>query len=255
VGQRAVNRPDDVKTVQRLLNLHLGRLPTLRALAVDGKCGARTEQAIVEFQRRVVGMAAPDGRVDPGGKTLAALNQSTRPTPPVGTWRVCFQHHGKTPELTSASRGTDQLYESTVTVAGPRSGTFRGSIFPNDLSVKGRIRDGQYDLYLGFHKRAGHTPSASDLVVRTNGFRAALVVNNDRPAPVLSDNAAKTTSDAIHVHNGYNSKRESDGCQTLHPADWPAFIRLFLDAYPALSDWMETSKYVGKRLGLLEVKP
>jgi len=256
VGKKGVNRPDDVKTVQQLLNNHIGKLTPLRSLTVDGKSGANTENAIVEFQLRVLRMSSPDGRVDPAGKTLAALNQGGPATAPAdGTWRITFQHHSKTPALTSAAKGTGGLYESTVTVTGPKNGVFRGSIFPNDLSVKGRIKDGVYDLYLGFHKRQGHTPSTSDLVVRDNGFRAALVVNNDKSVPVISDNSTKTTSAAIHVHNGYNSKRESDGCQTLHPADWPGFISLFLDSYMDLSAWTETSTYVGKKIGRLEVKP
>ncbi len=32
--------------------------------------------AIEEFQRRVVKMAVPDGRVDPGGKTIRALDST-----------------------------------------------------------------------------------------------------------------------------------------------------------------------------------
>lgn len=44
-------------------------------LEVDGKCGPVTTDLIQEFQKRVVGMSTPDGRVDPGGTTLRQLNQ------------------------------------------------------------------------------------------------------------------------------------------------------------------------------------
>jgi len=255
VGRAGVNRPEDVKTIQDLLNAHLSQIPPARPLTVDGRPGPLTFAAIEDFQRRVVGLAIPDGRVDPNGRTLAALNQGTQPPISLpGTFRVLFRHGGKMPPDSSATKGTDALYESAVTVSGPKAGTFRGSIFPDDMSVKGRIKDGTYDLYLGFHKRAGHTPTAADLVVRSEGFRAALVVNADRPVPVVSNNPAKTTSETIHVHNGFVSKRFSDGCPTIHPTDWPAFIKLFLEAFPVFADWSGPQRYLGKKAGTLEVQ-
>ena len=255
VGRNGTNRKDDVKTVQELINLSIKKLPALKPLTVDGDVGPLTIAAIEEFQHRVVGMAMPDGRVDPGGRTLSMLNLGAPAAtiPIAGSVRVVFQHQSKTPEPTSSTKGTDGLYESKVSISGT-SGTFRGSIYPDDMSVKGRIKDGTYDLYIGFHKREGHTPSASDLIVRTQGFRAALIVNADASVPVISNNAAKTTSQTIHVHNGFSSKRFSDGCPTLHPSDWTAFIETFLKAYPSLSDWTSTNTYVGKKIGVLEVK-
>ncbi len=71
VGQDAENRPDDVKTIQKLLNEH--SLPPLRALEVDGHAGERTIETIRHFQSSKVGLKNPDGRVDPGGKTLRML--------------------------------------------------------------------------------------------------------------------------------------------------------------------------------------
>lgn len=133
---------------------------------------------------------------------------------------------------------------------------FRGSIFPDDMKVKGRIKDGVYSLYLGFHRRHGGTkePKTTDLVVREQDFRATLIVNNDLSVPVISDNSGKTTSSAIHVHNGFRQKRYSDGCPTIHPLDRSKFTTIFLDAFPELEDWTSTSKYVCKKIGILEVK-
>ena len=71
VGLGGENRADDVKTIQKLLNEH--SLPPLRALDVDGYCGDGTIAAIRHFQESKVGLKKPDGRVDPGGKTLRAL--------------------------------------------------------------------------------------------------------------------------------------------------------------------------------------
>ncbi len=77
VGKGGVNQRQDVKNVQSLLNQHIGRMTPLRPLVVDGITGRNTALVIEEFQRRIVGVARPDGRVDPGGRTLRALAKST----------------------------------------------------------------------------------------------------------------------------------------------------------------------------------
>lgn len=65
VGRGGRNEPADVVTVQRLLNRNGA------ALAEDGACGPKTIAAIEAFQKRAFGKG--DGRVDPDGRTLAAL--------------------------------------------------------------------------------------------------------------------------------------------------------------------------------------
>lgn len=76
VGRNGRNVSSDVRTIQELINGHIGQLTPLRPLVVDGRIGSATIFAIEEFQRRVVHMSQPDGRVDVGGRTLAALNGS-----------------------------------------------------------------------------------------------------------------------------------------------------------------------------------
>jgi hypothetical protein len=61
VGAGGANDPDDVKAVQRALGI-----------ADDGQCGGGTIAAIKAFQQSI-GLANPDGRVDPGGRTAKAL--------------------------------------------------------------------------------------------------------------------------------------------------------------------------------------
>ena len=73
VGRSAINRTDDVRIVQTLLNQHLQ--PPQRPLAVDGVVGPQMVAAIEHFQRHVVKMSIPDGRVDPGGRTFTALTR------------------------------------------------------------------------------------------------------------------------------------------------------------------------------------
>jgi len=73
VGDGGVNARDDAVVVQILLNFN--RPPPLPQVGVDGGVGTITKDAIREFQKRVMGSTAPDGRVDPGGTTLAALRR------------------------------------------------------------------------------------------------------------------------------------------------------------------------------------
>lgn len=74
VGLAGANRRDDVSTVQRLLNAHIA--PGGNSLRVDGIAGPQTIAAIRSFQQRIVQLRVPDGRVDPGGPTLRALQRS-----------------------------------------------------------------------------------------------------------------------------------------------------------------------------------
>lgn len=72
VGEGAPNNVPDVRVVQELLNQHLttGTAP----LPVNGVCDLQMIERIRAFQRSALQMRNPDGRVDPGGRTLQALN-------------------------------------------------------------------------------------------------------------------------------------------------------------------------------------
>ncbi|WP_038911973.1 N-acetylmuramidase domain-containing protein [Dickeya dadantii] len=69
VGNGQINRVEDVKTVQQLLNSRSNG-----TLSVDGIVGTRTQAAIIHFQRQILGMGTPDGIVSPHGPTLRKLN-------------------------------------------------------------------------------------------------------------------------------------------------------------------------------------
>lgn len=76
VGYQRPNDRDDVETVQRLLNANIdlnGFQLSDGPLTPNGKCCPRTLAAIMEFQRSVVGVAEPDGKVDPDRQTIARL--------------------------------------------------------------------------------------------------------------------------------------------------------------------------------------
>lgn len=72
VGRDGVNRADDVKRVQVVLNEvpHASGGPKLR-LEVDGQCGPNTIAAIERFQGRQFGWK--DGLISPGKKTATRL--------------------------------------------------------------------------------------------------------------------------------------------------------------------------------------
>lgn len=72
VGRRGRNLPQDVRKIQDLLNEHV--IVPLRPLTANGVCDSLTVKAIEDFQRRVLKMAHPDGKVDPQGATMAALS-------------------------------------------------------------------------------------------------------------------------------------------------------------------------------------
>lgn len=76
VGENAKNRDSDVRIIQKALNnvMQYNILAPLGPLAEDGIAGRKTKVAIRQFQRVAVGMASPDGRIDPGGRTLKKLN-------------------------------------------------------------------------------------------------------------------------------------------------------------------------------------
>lgn len=73
VGQGGRNDHDDILMVQRMLNKnrHLAGLSS--PVPEDGNLGPGTAEAIFAFQRSVVHLSTPDGRVDPHGKTWSLL--------------------------------------------------------------------------------------------------------------------------------------------------------------------------------------
>lgn len=90
VGIGGANLPDDVRSVQAMLNL----IPTSLGgpnplLKVDGLAGPKTNGGIHAFQRQHFGFSGADGRVDPGQGTLQKildlLKNSIGPNPPDAT--------------------------------------------------------------------------------------------------------------------------------------------------------------------------
>lgn len=120
----------------------------------------------------------------------------------------------------------------------------KGSIYPDNMQRYGRVQDGRYPIFLGFHKRDGKQEknvTQDDLEVRTKNFRAALIVNDDKSVPIESDGTAKT-SGFIHIHNGFHNSRGSHGCLTIEPRYWSKFLTFFINAYPDVEHWVRVKK-------------
>ena len=80
VGLGGKNNPQDVKTIQVTLNKLLALIPPTRKLSEDSRLGTRPEnsktvEAIKLFQKKVVGMIRPDGKIDPNGKSHRKVNE------------------------------------------------------------------------------------------------------------------------------------------------------------------------------------
>jgi hypothetical protein len=81
VGQNGRNAYDDVLLVQKQLNKNAHIVPAIGQLAETGVMDEATVAAIIVFQRTVVRLSSPDGRIDPHGRTwrmlLGEQSQST----------------------------------------------------------------------------------------------------------------------------------------------------------------------------------
>lgn len=76
VGRKGINQPKDVKAIQKLLNIQ--KIPgVIVPLKVDGKIGPNSITRIESFQKKVMKIARPDGKIDPDGKTLKKLIEGT----------------------------------------------------------------------------------------------------------------------------------------------------------------------------------
>lgn len=120
VGNGAANLKSDVRVVQELLNRCITYLIPVRLLKVDGDCGPITIGVILEFQRRVMGLRSPSGRIDPGQAAIRKLNQLA--TNPAG-------HRPVRPDLTGRLLVLAQsIHERIAATIRSLWGNSRGSI-------------------------------------------------------------------------------------------------------------------------------
>lgn len=73
VGRAGRNVHDDVLTVQILLNKNAHLVDTIGRVPEDGNLDEATQRSILAFQRDIVRLSSPDGRIDPSGRTFRIL--------------------------------------------------------------------------------------------------------------------------------------------------------------------------------------
>jgi murein DD-endopeptidase MepM/ murein hydrolase activator NlpD len=71
VGNGGMNLSLDARYVQRLLNIKLAKIN--KKIKEDGNCGKKTNDAIREFQQKILKLAHPDGLIEPGKITFKGL--------------------------------------------------------------------------------------------------------------------------------------------------------------------------------------
>lgn len=112
VGRRGRNQRGDVVTIKYLINGHIQSIAPIFPLQINGNADDKLIEAIEAFQRQVVQMQSPDGRVDPRGRTLAALNR-------LGSTALLYYPEGPQEPLADIAR----QYIGAIEAQGNRMGT------------------------------------------------------------------------------------------------------------------------------------
>lgn len=145
VGFAATNHRNDVIAIQNALN----SVPVTRGgpespLHADGIAGPKTKQRIVEFQQFHFHWA--DGRVDPRGPTLRALNHVLTPSaPPTGVRPLSpaeVRSNGAAPVVAAPTR----VVGSTGWVS-----LESGECWLEHAGGRTRIATGRYPVFAGDH--------------------------------------------------------------------------------------------------------
>lgn len=159
VGKGGVNNEADVLTVQKLLNKHVQAMG-LPLLDEDGLIGDNTNDAILRYQEMVLDMSAPDGRIDPGGRTWTSLSGgagvTAPPTPPAGSeglsgsawWhanQAKFPNSNRLADLASPFREKATRFVEALRAAGAQvsvTSTLRNPIRAYLMHFSGKVAGG-----------------------------------------------------------------------------------------------------------------
>lgn len=132
VGQGGRNQMQDVKIVQQRLNELMDAKRV--KLDVDGLSGPKTRGMIRDFQRSVLKFGSPDGRVDPNGKTIRAMNDprsaatwKAAPPAPSTKKRLAINLHFRSISMTDVSfdrqfKGAQKVFDQYDIGVNFRSG-------------------------------------------------------------------------------------------------------------------------------------
>ncbi|MDO6765763.1 peptidoglycan-binding protein [Agarivorans sp. 1_MG-2023] len=121
VGRQGKNLYGDVLAVQKGLNTVPIKGP-FKILAEDGKMGKNTQLMIEEFQRTIVKMINPDGRIDPNGRSSSIINSYAQKS----ATRHSFKYTPM-PYLKAAKPTTRTQKASTTNSSKPKSILYRSN--------------------------------------------------------------------------------------------------------------------------------
>lgn len=121
VGRNGINQHDDVVAVQQALNAVTGRIG-IAPLPVNGAVDSQLLAAIEELQRRVLDQRSPDGRIDPRGRTVRALEAAMGSETSAADLKNMITYHKDVPEERRiASDYALRVIERALTTAGMKA--------------------------------------------------------------------------------------------------------------------------------------
>lgn len=112
------------------------------------------------------------------------------------------------------------LYDDALVVVSPNvHAAFNANVDPTRLGWNAKakkpmaqLKPGVYRYKIGQHG-----------ISRGNPYKALVQAG---PVTVMRGDSEETGRFAINIHRGGNTTTSSEGCQTIPPAQWPAFIAL-----------------------------
>lgn len=179
VGRGGANVANDVMLVQVLFNANLKRMPGAKAITMDGKSGKNTIAAIEKFQKDVVKMNLPDGRVDPGGKTIRTLTQEAKIGAPINMTAAY--------EKTRFAGAKNQMKIGRITV---NSSTY---YFVCGGHGRGNIPLGKYDV-------TAHRNSRAEKSFSTDGVGYSFALSDKKDARAVARGDKNPTRTLLRIH-------------------------------------------------------
>jgi hypothetical protein len=209
VGKGGVNRKPDVRAVQCLLNLksNMAQSGLMQKLAMDGSLGKATQDAIDLYQRKVMKMPNPDGRVDSHGGMIWRL-EGGLPLMPAGSFSrplwlklACDEEAAGVKEIAGRPSNSPRILEYLATVK---------DLATVDDVIKTKKADGTKEVKLTGYKlsqvdetawcaHASSTGAWCRRVKLRRRERARKAIQNtvrraSRPAPSASSSASHLTT-------------------------------------------------------------
>ena len=112
------------------------------------------------------------------------------------------------------------IYDDCIVLVSPNvHAAFNANVDPSRLGWNASARKPMAQLKAGVYRYKIGQHGIS----RGNPYKALVQAG---PVTVLRGDSEETGRFAINIHRGGNTTTSSEGCQTIPPAQWPAFIAL-----------------------------